>query len=197
MTSVADAQQILAGLRSKQVEAETHAARLVERRKGVAFLAYTGDEAARKRLDELNNQIAANNGEIESLKAATVQAEERLAESQQREAEQIERERERSLGERTRNLRASAVELDAAAKLLVEKYTAFRKDAGALRALGVARLNDDLVSNATRRALHAYLQGTDLTLERLAPNQRYTFAWLVESWTAGILIMEAPSAPAT
>jgi hypothetical protein len=101
------------------------------------------------------------------------------------------------LGERTRNLRASAVELDAAAKLLVEKYTAFRKDAGALRALGVARLNDDLVSNATRRALHAYLQGTDLTLERLAPNQRYTFAWLVESWTAGILIMEAPSAPAT
>src|SRR5258705_12207889 len=104
MTSVADAQQILAGLRSKQGEAETHAARLVERRKGVAFLAYTGDEAARERLDELNNQIAANNGEIESLKAAKVQAEERLAESKQSEAEKIERERARSLGERTRNL---------------------------------------------------------------------------------------------
>jgi hypothetical protein len=63
--------------------------------------------------------------------------------------------------------------------------------AAALRALGLARLSSDLASSETRRALHAHLQGTGLTLERLAPNQRHTFAWLVENWTAGIAVADS------
>jgi hypothetical protein len=76
---VTTAEGTLATLRQKREALVAHGHELGEERGKLAFAAHTGDQAARKKLDTINREMALQDSELRSLGAAIAEAQQRVA----------------------------------------------------------------------------------------------------------------------
>jgi hypothetical protein len=90
--SVKNAEATVASLEQKRIKCVAHGTELQDERANVALAAHTGDVKARKRLDEINSEIAVHTSELAGLDAALRAAGEHLEEARQREASRADRE---------------------------------------------------------------------------------------------------------
>lgn len=72
------AKAVVETMAAKQEAANRHSENLAAERARVALAAHTGDEAARKRLDEINAEISVHGSEVASIAAAIAQARENV-----------------------------------------------------------------------------------------------------------------------
>jgi chromosome segregation ATPase len=95
--SVEKAEAVVAQLEQKRSACVRHGTELQDERANVALSAHTGDAKARKRLDEINSEIAVHSSELASLDAALGAASERLEKARQHEAQKADRQRATAL----------------------------------------------------------------------------------------------------
>jgi hypothetical protein len=162
-------------------------AKLADERRAIAYDAHAdGDAKARKRLDQVNAEVATHASELASLDDAIEAAHARAAAA----IADVEREKER---ENALALRAVVNEfaecgraLDAALDQLVAASDQLREHVDRIHALGVNSPSHEQVEVLGYQALLTALNRTrwDRRFERLAPNQRRTFEKLVEGWCA-------------
>jgi chromosome segregation ATPase len=190
---VRNARETVASLVSARAALEERAAELQTEREEVAFDAYTGDKAAKKRLDAINSEGIRHQTEAASIEAAMRTAQARLSEAeadQNRAQEAVDAQQALSLLD---DLRAEATALDDAVATLLRKYEALKDTTRALRGLGaLARPTAELIRVAARRALDAHLMFSDLRGEFLAPGERRTFTDLAAVWASGVEAWAAP-----
>jgi hypothetical protein len=79
MSTQQQAQQTLAQLKAKLAGATSRGIALATERRQLSYAAFTGDEAARDRLDKLNAQSAVVDIEAENAKSAVEEGKRRLA----------------------------------------------------------------------------------------------------------------------
>jgi hypothetical protein len=91
MTDVQKAEQIISELKAKRNEIIELEFSLSKERQSIAFEAHTGDEKARRRLDQINRTAAQHGSELESLDAAIAEAENRWKQAQGEEAREADR----------------------------------------------------------------------------------------------------------
>jgi hypothetical protein len=181
MTGVADATTILNDLEARRDGALVKAEAIADGRRLVAYAASTGDADANNRLEALKRQGAVVTAEIETLEFAVAVAREKLRNAETVEAAQIEKETRKKTLQRAAALRKRAAQLDEAAERVVLEFNLFQREASTM---GLVRLHPDLVRVGSRRSLLAHFQQTGITIERLAPNEKRSFANLAEAWTA-------------
>jgi rubrerythrin len=87
--SIEKAEATVASLEAKRAACVAHGTELADERSHVALAAHTGDAKARKRLDEINDDLAVHGSELASLDAALRAASEKLAQAKQAERDDV------------------------------------------------------------------------------------------------------------
>lgn len=82
ISALAAAKQVVADLEAKRTEAVRHSEALAAERSDIALRAHSGDDAARRRLDDLHGEIGRQSSELASLEAAVAEAVQRVSDAE-------------------------------------------------------------------------------------------------------------------
>jgi hypothetical protein len=186
-----EARETLASLIDKRALADHRFVELDAERTRVSFAAHTGEPRARKALDDVLRVMARHDGETRSLDAAVAEAQRRVAEAETAHRTAEEAERARQALALLADLRDLGARLDAAAKDLVDGYSAFQSCYRSIRSLGVKHPEPEIFRIACRNSIIAALMHSDLGLHRdppafIPPGQRHSFEELLQGWGASI-----------
>jgi DNA repair exonuclease SbcCD ATPase subunit len=82
ISALAAAKQVVTDLEAKRTDAVRHSEALAAERSEIALRAHSGDDAARRRLDELHGDIGRQSSELASLEAAVAEALQRVRDAE-------------------------------------------------------------------------------------------------------------------
>jgi hypothetical protein len=177
---------VLAELESKltnatQLRDDTEAAILA-----ISFAAHSGDAAAHKRLDALNQKAASAALEIRSLEAAVAEARKRVGYAAAVETDANERENARNALALLGDFERRGEQLDHAMGKVLSQYEELIRDFNALEKLGFPPNSKALIEINAKRAIQTKLMSVGLQSEFLPPNERHTFAEVIEGWAQAV-----------
>lgn len=185
--TVETATETLAKLATSHQEALRKQDELTIERRSISFKAHTGDAGARKRLTEINLEMATISSEIASFIEAIGEGKVQLANAQEVAAREKLKQQGFEVQQRMKEFRKHGRELDRMVTQLVERYQQFEAEIrGITTDFGIARPDPSLVRIGCKRALIAALMATPLELQHLAPSERHTFSQLIGGWAASI-----------
>jgi chromosome segregation ATPase len=133
-----DWNNVLADLAAKRQRARDHTDRLRTQKQELALESAMGGGDAKKRLKEINAELAKLTLEGDDFDAALRQAEGAKVKAQRAEAEAAERDRRAKIGESMRAYRDQVLKIDGALAALVEHFTAATANLDAAEALMTA-----------------------------------------------------------
>jgi len=187
--AIEKAEQTLAKLESKCAECVRQGTELADERAAVALDAHTGNDKARKRLNEINSAISTHTSELASFDAAIKAAQQKLADAQdsQRRAEEALTAGE--LKELAQIMSAAGVRADKALKQLIEASNDIKKCIQATSQRGLANPTAQQLQSLGRRAILGAIVGSPFKteFEHVAPNQRANFREFTAAWESMIL----------
>jgi hypothetical protein len=176
----------LADLITKRGKIDEEGVILVEQRETLAFDAHCGNATARRKLDNLNQQLSKLRLDEESLQSAIATAHLRVSE-----AEQALRQAQSAANASAAQalcplLLEHGVAADAAVAELTEALDGIRDTIRQLRQLGVHAVNERSMALALKQALENALivEGLDVPLH--PPHQRRGFGQLVTVWLRNV-----------
>jgi hypothetical protein len=177
---------VLSDLEVKAEDSRRRGDEIGMKRRDLAYAAHTGDAKAKKQLDTLNDEGARILLERQDLDVALLTARSRLAEAQRVAAGAEEQAALELLPPITKRIRERAARLDTLAGEMVRQATALRADFDELHRADFPRPQTQLIITGARRAAQSAFISSILENERIPPNERHTFAYLAEAWTAGV-----------
>jgi chromosome segregation ATPase len=174
--------QILDDLRGKRGAAEQRQMELDSEIEEISFAAHTGDAKAKKRLDEITNELSHLATEIKSTTAA-------LAEGARRQLQEREEEmsaQRRADAEKAETVMAEveklAAAIDAAMASLKAAAVDFQNKMEMARRLSGAGPQHQAIKVLLARAISAGLMGLPQHPDLLAPNERRSVTELTTAW---------------
>ncbi len=186
--SIKEAEAIVTKLEAKRAACVKQGTELHDEQANIALSAHTGDAKARKRLDEINSEIAVHSSELQSLDAALRAAGDKLARAKEHEAKTEDRQRATALRRELGKFREHGAALDAAAAAIAAHGRELQIALTNMRALGCASPNHQQVDVLGYHAMATALMQTPWAkrFEHLPPNQRRTFGSLIDAWSTAI-----------
>jgi hypothetical protein len=186
--SVEKAEAVVAQLEQKRSACVRHGTELQDERANVALSAHTGDAKARKRLDEINSEIAVHSSELASLDAALRAASERLEKARQHEAQKADRQRATALRQELVAFREHGRALKVAFDAIALHGNGLWQTHTRMQQLGVNFPNGQQLDAIGGRALMAACAQTPWRrrFDAVPPRERYDIAEAVEGWIASI-----------
>jgi hypothetical protein len=181
-----EAQKVLRELETKCADARARHDETTAAAKEIAFSAHTGDDAARKRLDQLHTDIAKIGAEVSSLEAALIEARRRCAVAMAAEGDKAERARAERALSLLDDFTERGAALDTALAGFVAEYTLLVADFHKLDALGFAPTTHALIETNMRRATATALMFTGLRQDFLAPHERRSFVDVIAGWAPNV-----------
>jgi hypothetical protein len=151
----------------------------------IALAVIEGDPQAAKRDQKLVAEALRLVDEIELTDAALVAAREREREAAAKRKAAADHDKAREVLARLEIFRQRGAEIDAAARQLAESYVEFEAQVAELSRSGIGP-SIELIRVHCQRALATALIHTRLQLRHLPPNERHTFAELVQRWGRAI-----------
>jgi DNA repair exonuclease SbcCD ATPase subunit len=189
VTEVAKAEQTLASLEDKRKDLANRAIELDAERQKISFAAHTGDNKARKRLDEINTASANHTSEMQSIDAAIAEANQRL-EAAKREAAIVD---DRAKAEQLKilidELGELGTEIDAAFGDAIAHLASLKSVLDKIHALGVPNPSHDQLRVFSTLAMRTVLMQMPYPreFEIVPPSQRRTFQQMVSGWQVMLL----------
>lgn len=180
------ARVIEAELREKLVKAQTELQTIDADQKTLAYGANTGNESARRSLEKLNKRKIEISTDIDNLKTAVTEAEQRVAAAEKEVRVEAEHERARAALALLGEFRSCGKAVDDALDAAVAKYGRLREILFELHRLGFANPTIAQLAALGRRAVMTRFMGTDLQVEHLAPSARRSMNDLIGEYAANI-----------
>jgi hypothetical protein len=156
-------------------------------RKGVSYGALVQHDAEQvKRLNEINAELLHFDADMAALDAAIAEAESRAAQAKRAEAVAIDRQKARRVRVALNKLAMAGRAIDQSLDQLVERSNAMRAALMEIHALGCPFPSHEQLVVLGERALRTGLHQTlwSRYFEIVQPNERKTFAALVQAWEA-------------
>jgi hypothetical protein len=180
-----DADTILPELEQKLSAAKARQTEISTERRSIALAAHMGSAEDRARLDELNQESAILAGEIEGIETAVAQAKARIADAQAEAAAEVERNKRREVVKLGDEIRAHGQRIDDLWRQSLAEYGHLEAKLAEIVQRGVGPPSLHVVRITSQRALIATFIGSPLQIQMIAPNERHTMAYLVNSWADG------------
>jgi chromosome segregation ATPase len=186
--TTAFAEGVVSELQQKHADCVKRGDALLDERKSIALSAHTGNTESRKRLDDINVAIATHDSELQSLNAALSEAAARLAAARQVEAREADREQAKQLRQQLAGFTAAAKALDGALEIIVAASNDMREHISEMNRLGQSHPSHSQLDSLGALALRTALTqtGWQRYFERVAPNERKSFAGLAAVWAATV-----------
>jgi hypothetical protein len=186
--TVEKAAGVVAALEAKRTRLIAHGVEIGDERANVALAAHTGDTAARKRLDEINAEVAVHASELASLDAALRAAGERLKKARQAEAARADKAAAGELLKELTRFRDIGRQLDVALAAVAANGHELHQSLGRVHALGSTFPTGQQLDALGFRCVLTALQQTPWrrNFEAVAPRERRSFAALIEVWCSTI-----------
>jgi hypothetical protein len=183
-TQVENAQSIVDRLETTRRQFVERGAELAEERRKISFLAHTGDQPARKKLDRIIADLVTNGNELASVDEAIIEANARLNVAMVHASLAADREQALDLREALFDFCDAGEKIDQAFAAISEATRDLTAAHGRMYALGSRTPTHDQVRVFGLLALQTALMQTPWAKEfpHLAPNQRRSFKTLVDGW---------------
>jgi hypothetical protein len=187
-TEIEKAEATLAKLEDHRRHLIQKATELDAERQKIAFSAHTGDQKARQRLDRINAETASHQSELLSIDAAITEAQSRVEAAHRQAAIEADREQARKLVQELEAFEACGDKLDELIGDFVKYSFALERTVSEINALGCPSPSHAQLDALGARALLTALNKTPWAREfsPLPPNERRTFASLIEAWSPQI-----------
>jgi hypothetical protein len=140
-TNVESAERVLADLQAKRDQSVADGHKLGEERARIAFQAHTGDKGARRRLDEVNLEIARLESDRSGLDSAIAEANSRVQQAQAAEASAADRQRAKQAQTVAAQIGARLKRAHASLSNGFDELAAAERELSELHALGVTHPN--------------------------------------------------------
>jgi hypothetical protein len=182
---------LVAALEQKRLLHVQKGTELADERAAIAFKVHggDGDPRARKRLDEINHQLAVHASEHESICAAQKTAAENLVAAQRAAAVEDDKADAREVAKVLDQLAEHAEVVDDCLADLVTAGDHLRASLNALHELGVRHISHEMLAAYGHLAILTALNRTIWRrgFEILAPGQRKTFGDVVAAWRVSLM----------
>lgn len=188
MSNIQKAEAIVRDLEDKRRSLVQKATELTDERQRVSFAAHTGDQAARKKLDRVNADLALHESEMASILSAIAEANVRVGAAQREAAATEDRAAAKELSAELKRFADHGQKLDVALQAMVEHGQALEQSLIRINQLGSPAPNRAQLDTLGALAIHSSLMQTPWAREfrHLAPRERKTFSSLVQAWCAQI-----------
>jgi hypothetical protein len=188
------ARETLAALTEKLAESDRLSIELATEAESIALAAFTGDDAARRRLDKLNSQRTAHGLEATNLKAAIRRQEAVVAEAERAEARAAAAANPKEVVAVAERFATRGKAIDAAFAAARAELLALYADANELHRLGVRHPRHEQISANGSLAIVTHLMSLPFKVERdhLAAREHKDFDSLCSGWADSIARGAAP-----
>jgi hypothetical protein len=159
---------------------------LAVQRRELSYAAHTGDERAKKKLDQLTRETVTLALEHENVASALVEANRKLNEAQAEAAREQQKENARKLRAVTKAFVELGNEVDELLSELATASAALKASVSEIHGLGVGFPSHAQLQSLGERALHTSLMNTLFQAQHVPPGERTTFAKLIKGWAATI-----------
>ena len=187
-TELEKAEAMLANLDGALLRLKAKGVELEDQRTNIALAAHTGDDKARKKLDQLNIQIATFGSELQSLHIAVKAAEGAVAKAKAEEARAEARANALQLREELKTFTRLGKEMDDHLQAFALLADEAKKSTQRIHGLGHGAPNWAQFETFGAMAVNSVLMFTPWKREvavHLAPKDRRTFSSLFAGWAAG------------
>lgn len=187
-TELEKAEAMLANLDAALLRLKARGVELEDERTNIALAAHTGDDKARKKLDQLNIQIATFGSELQSLHIAVKAAEGAVANAKADEQTAEARANALKLRDELKTFTRLGKEMDEHLQAFALLADEAKKSTQRIHALGHGAPNWSQFETFGALAVNTVLMLTPWKREvatHLAPKDRRTFAGLFHGWAAG------------
>jgi hypothetical protein len=198
VTALEAATVVLADLDSKLIRLKQRGVELGDERQSLALAAHTGDDKARKRLDQVNALIATHHSEVDSLHAAVKAQEKVVAQAKTDEQRAEAAVNADNLRKIIRHRKKIAAEFDTHMAKATQLLADYKQAAEAASALAPVPPTAMQMLTFVEAVVHGYFMETFVKrgFRRLAPNERRTPTQLDASWSDPTLArLEATTKP--
>jgi hypothetical protein len=181
-SDVEKAKEVIAGLEAKREACIKHGTELADERANVALAAHTGDQKAKKRLDDIHQKIVVHVSELASLDAALRAAGEKLTAAERAVDAAAEREKASRRKTAIADLREVAPAFDEVLEDLIKITQAVALGVRELRAAGGSLSEGQLFM--MHRCITTALRETPFAraYEHIPPNERKLPSAMIKAW---------------
>jgi hypothetical protein len=185
MTDIAKAEATVSELQRKRAAAVLRASELSDERSRCSYGAHVQhDPESRKRLNEINSELAVHDSELRSIDAAIAEAERRKQQAQATEAAAARAADAEKLAELAQAMCECGRDLDNALFCLVTSGEALSGLVDKIHSLGVGHPNHAQMLSMGERCIGTVLMQTvwSRAFSPIAPGERRTFAETTAAW---------------
>jgi hypothetical protein len=186
--AITAAEATVAGFEKQRLALLDKQAKLVDRRRAVAFDAANGDTASGKLIDGLAREAAELHMRVDAIDDAIAEAQRRLHQARQHAARAEELAKAKALRQTLGKFVAAGKALDGALQVLVIAGNEMRDAISEMNQLGCSHPSHAQLESLGALALRTALTQTYWVryFERISPVEAKTFAGLVASWSTTV-----------